>query len=397
MRAVPRWLALLVFGLGCDDNESPNAGPGDDESPLYAVSSNSYSAGFTGETSQLWLVDELSDRTLAPEDATELAGGATLWGIPGSGFLYVISGEDLSLTKYELEGGELKEVDRLGLSSQGISTLIGENLVFDGPKRAFLFELQSAQALIIDLEAMQITGSIDLSDTAVDERSVLAGPGFRKHGDHWVNTVYGTSATYDRVAQESKLLVLDPKAGTVAVKDAPCGGLGFSVAAPNGDLYFASDPFVGAVHSLDESAAPAPCLARLPHDSDELDAETVALNDVTGGVTGGVVGGPDGSAFLRVLDEAAYSPEEGAGAIELYTAAAWQTWRIELADPSNASQVERALQTGNIKVFEVNDLTYENESTADLVNTRLVPTSKDASEAAALEMPGVTWGVVRLR
>lgn len=392
-KSVAIW-AIMLACVGCGDDDARDAPDGEDDGPLYAVSSNSFSADLSEENTLLWLVDDLRAGTLDPRDAIELPGGGTLWGEPKSGLLYVVSGEDVTLTKYTVEKGTLKRLGRLGLGSNGVSSLIGEQLVFASSDRGYLFDLQSGQALKLDLDAMEITGTIDLSDALVDQTNLLAGPGFRPHGDRLVTAVYGTSAEYDRVAQESRLLFFDPSSESIETKPAP-GGLAYSVAGAAGELFFASDPFVASVYLLDEDDGPRPSLARLGADEDTLDAP-LDLNALTGGPTGGLVAGPDGSAYLRVLDPE-YTPDADAAYLDVYSAPAWQTWQLDLADPGSASRVDGPPTTGNIKVFEVDGATYQNEATEDFSSTRLTRTSDDEPATTALEMPGVTWGVVRLR
>ncbi|WP_437966320.1 hypothetical protein WMF04_43080 [Sorangium sp. So ce260] len=357
------------------------------------------SGDFTSATSFVWVVDDVNQGSVGLDEAVELPGGASIWGVPQAEVFYVVSSEDLTVSKYGVAGGKPELMGRLGLSGAGISFLLGEKMVFDGPDRGFLFDLNSAQALEIDLAVMEITRSIDMSDALIEsaDYTFLADPGFRKRGDRSVASVYGTSAKYDRMAGESKVLFFDPADGSIEVKDAPCGGLNYTVEAPTGDLYFASDPFVASLFLLDPERAPAPCMARMAAGQDEPDTTVVALNDVTGSPTGGLIAGSDGVAYLRVLDTEIFSPSAGSTHLEVFSAPSWQTWRIALSDPESAERLEDAPRAGGIKVFEVDGHVYENDSTADFASTTLVRTTGDDAPARALTMPGVTWGVLRVR
>lgn len=397
---VTSWLCCLSGAAGCGSDAGDDvAADVDDGGPRYAVAGRVNSGDFSSATSFVWVVDDVNEGSVGLGEAVELPGGASIWGVPQAEVFYVVSSEDLTVSKYGLVGGKPELKERLGLSGEGISFLLGEKMVFDGPDRGFLFDLNSAQALELDLAVMEITRSIDLSDALIESADyiLLGDPGFRKRGDRFVASVYGTSAMYDRVAGESKVLFFDPADGSIEVKDAPCGGLNYTVEAPNGDLYLASDPFVASLHLFDPETAPSPCMARMAAGQDELDTTVVALNDVTGGPTGGLIPGSDGVAYLRVLDTAIFSPSAGSTHLEAFSAPAWQTWQIDLSEPESAERLDDAPRAGGIKVFEVDGHAYENDSTADFASTTLVRTTGDDAPARALTMPGITWGAVRVR
>lgn len=388
----------LMAGCGSDPGESGVEGP-DDGGPRYAVASRVEDNDFTNSTMFVWVVDDLSGGSVSLGEATELPGRGSIWGVPRTEVFYVVSSEELTVSKYGVAGGKPELEARLGLGAAGISFLLGERMVFDGPDRGFLFDLVSGQALELDLAAMEITRSIDVSDARIDsaDYTFLGEPGFREHGGRLVAPLYGTSAAFDRVASESKVLFFDPTDGSIEVKGAPCGGLYYTVKSPSGDIHLASDPYVASIFMVDPERAPAPCMARMAAGQDELDTSVVALNDVTGGPTGGLVPGSDGVAYLRVLDSGLYSPSADATHLEAFSAQGWQTWRIELDDPGSAEPLDRPPLAGGIKVFEVDDQAYVNESTAGFGSTTLVRTTGEGAPARALTMPGATWGVLRVR
>ncbi|WP_437607287.1 hypothetical protein WMF20_41770 [Sorangium sp. So ce834] len=394
------WLLCLPLAAGCgsDPGES-GAGDVDDGGPRYAVVSRVENSDFSNTTMFVWVVDDVNQGSVDLDEALEIPGSGSIWGVPRTEVFYVVSSEELTVSRYRLVGGKPELEERLGLRGAGISFLVGERMVFDGPDRGFLFDLTSAQVIEIDLAAMEITRSIDVSDALIDaaDYTFLGEPDFREHGGRLVAPLYGTSAAYDRVASESKILFFDPKDGTFEVKGAPCGGLYYTVKAPNGDIHFASDPYVASIYMTDPERSPAPCMARMAAGEEELDTAVVALNDVTGAPTGGLVPGSDGAAYLRVLDADIYSPGAGATHLEAYAAPAWQTWRIELDDPTTAELTDRQPFAGGIKVFEVEEHAYENESSAGFGTTTLVRTTGDGAPARALTMPGATWGVLRIR
>lgn len=393
--------ALMTSGAltGCGGEASPVGEP-DTEGALYAVNVRVFSADFENPISYIALVDSLDEGTASLGDALELPGGGSLWGVSGSGDVYVVSAEELTVTKYQLtKSGKLLEVDRLGLGGIGITAVLAEAIAFDGLERGFLFDLGSAQAVELDLSLMEIVGTTDLSDLLLDsvDGTFLGEGGFRWHGDKLVGVVYGSSSTFDTVAATSKVGFFDPADSRLEVVEAPCGGLMYSVDAPNGDRYFSSDPWVAGVHALDMANAPAPCLARLPAGSDTFDPNPVELNAVTGGVTGGLVPGSDGYAYVRVLDEEVFPLTSETHYLEPFSAPAWRTVRIELSNPEHAEPMDRPHIAGGIKFAEAGGHVYQNESSQDFGATTLVRMTGDDAPRPGLEVPGVPWNVVRIR
>ncbi|MCG8423586.1 MAG: hypothetical protein MJE77_37270 [Proteobacteria bacterium] len=393
-------LASVVGSTGCGDStEDPPSNNPSAQGPLYAVTSRIFNSDFSDTTSFVWLIDDLDSGRLDTAEAIELPGGASIWGVAEAGVFYVVSAEELTLTKLEIEEGRPKEAGRIGLTGQGVTFLLSERMVFDGPDRAFLLDLNSAQALELDLAQMEIARTVDLSTVLLGsaELNFLAETKFRQHGDRLVTSIYGTSTDYGSVAVESNLLFFDPAAGTFTVDSAPCGGLNYSVLAPNGDIYFASDTYVASVHLITAEGSPPPCMVRLARDSRQADSTFVSMNDVLGGPAGGLIPGSDGSAYVRVLDANLYSPGPGSTYQEAFSAAAWQTWRLDLDDPMSAERIDREPLAGGIKVFEVDGHGYENESTANFSSTTLIRTTGSNAPVRGLEMPGTTWGIVRVR
>ncbi|WP_437853398.1 hypothetical protein [Sorangium sp. So ce363] len=388
----------LMAGCGSDPGESGVEAP-DDGGPRYAIISRIEDNDFTNSSVFVWVVDDLSGGAVRLDEAIELPGRGSIWGVPRTEVFYLVSSEDLTVSKYRVVAGKPELDARIGLGGAGISVLLAEKMVFDGPDRGFLFDLVSGQVLELDLAAMEISRRIDVSDARIDaaDYTFVGEPNFREHGGRLVAPLYGVSAAYDRVAGESKILFFNPTDGSFEVKAAPCGGLLNTVKAPSGDIYFSSDPYVASVFMTDPERAPAPCMARLAAGQDELDADVVALNDVTGGPTGGIVPGSDGVAYVRVLDTGSFSPGADATHLEAYAAQDWQTWRIQLDDPGSAERLDRQPLAGGIKVFEVDEQAYENESTTGFESTTLVRTTGDGAPARALTMPGVTWSVLRVR
>jgi hypothetical protein len=393
--AIPLLFGILVAGCGEETPSGPPSGSG----PLYAINARVFGENFA-PTSYLVLVGDLESGTATLDQALEIPGGGSLWGAPASGELYFVSAEALTVTKLRLgSSGRLEEAGRLGLAGAGVSRVLTEALTVVGDGRGFLFDIGSAQALELDLGAMEIRDTHDLSPMLIAQAEVtlLAEGGFRPRGDVLVGTAYGTTGPFDRVSSVAKVGFFDPATGALEVIEAPCGGLIYSFEVAGGEWYFSTDPWVAGIHALDPSRAPAPCLARLPAGSRTFDPATVALNDLTGGVTGGLVPSSDGRVFVRVLDQSLFPLTPQTDFLAPFSAPAWQTWRLDLGQPPSAERLQRPPIAGGIKFAVVDGKTYQNESSADFGATTLVRTTGPDAPAPGLMVPGVAWNIVRVR
>lgn len=395
-------LALTTGFVGCS---SDNDTAGDDDQvadgPLYAINARTFSADFSNQISYLLTVDDLDAGEASLDDAIELPGAGSLWARPESGEAFFVSVENLTVSKYAVTGsGRLERQDNeIGLLGAGIASLLGEAIAFDGSDRGFLFDLNSAQVVALDLDDMSIVSTYDLSSLLIESAALtyLGDGGFKRRGDEFIGVAYGSNSLFDEVDPNSKLGFFDPSDGSLEVIDAPCGGLQYSFESENGDWYFSTDPWVAGLHALDDSRSPAPCLARLASGARAFDEATIALNDLTGGITGGIVPGPDNTAFVRVLDEGVFPLQDDTGFLEPFSAPAWTTWRVDLSDPDSVARLERAHIAGGIKFAEVDGNVYQNESVADFSSTTLVRTTGSGDLSEALIVPGIPWNVVRVR
>lgn len=378
------------------------------EGPLYVISNNVLSSGLDRSTSYLAFVDDLDAGEVNIGRSIEFTGGASLWGVPKSGEFYVAAAESRTITKFRVAAtGTLEQVGRVGLARRGVTRLFAEVMAFDGPDRGYLFDLVSGQAIELDLKAMEIVRSIDLSSKLVlnrDPRSSMrtffADPGFRPWGDRLIAVTYEANIEQQTVSNISRVVFFDPRDASIDVREAPCAGVVYSVVAPSGDLFLSTDPWVAGVHFLDNTRAPRPCMARVTRGSTTAVAvDKFWLNDLTGGApTGGLIPSANGRALLRVLDTAAFQLTPDTTVLQLFGARAWNTWRIDLSSPAtSAERMDRPHLAGGIKFFEVDGQVYENDSAADFGRTTLVRTTGKMPFSPGIRVPGITFGVLRLR
>jgi len=385
-------------GAGAGATEAGGGGAGSSSSPQYAVISRIQSMNSQMDTSLLWVTPSLDTGALDAKDAIEVSGDATLWGEPGAGTVYVVSAESLMITEYKLNGGKLSAARSIGLTSSGVTFLLNEQLLFADQHKAYFIDTISRQALELNLDDMSIARAIDLSALAIPgaDLTMLSYSPFRALGQSSVTSVFGASQNYDKVASAAKLLFFHPSDGTFELKDSPCGGVNYSVQTQSGDVYMSTDPWVAAAYLFAPQQSPAPCLVHVAPDG-SVDEKTAALNDLTGAPTGGLIPAADGTALLRVLPSD-YKPARDSTFLTVYSTAIWQTWQIDLKNPSQATRLDSADVAGGITVFQANGHTYENVSTSDFASTVLRDTTREGQASdAGLTMPGVTWGVVQIQ
>lgn len=389
--------AWVLAATGCSEETSE----GTTTDPEFAVGLTVFGTDLAEQsTTFVAFVDSLETGEVDLRNALEVGSAGGVWGVTGSGEFYVTNGEDLTLVKYRAEDGQLAQVGRVGLSREIDSPLLGipnaEFLVFDGPSRGFLIVPQSGVVVELDLDAMEIVGSLDAAALRDPVLPTFLGFGVFRDGIYVFPTV-ATDQVRETVSELSQLVFFDPSTGTFEARESPCGGLGVTMLADNNDLYFSTDPWIASIHALDETRAPTPCVVRVPAGSRDPDPNVISLNDVTGEPTGGLVPRGDTSVYVRALDTTAFPVSPELLAVQLFGSPAWTTWEVDLARPEEARRVERALVAGGISIFEVDGVFYENESALDFSSTTLVRTTGTDSPAPALTSPGVPFAVLRLR
>ena len=393
------WVAILVFLLATacgDEGDGDAVGP----TPRYAVSTNVFSADLAESTLFIGFVDNLNSGEVDLVDALEISGSGSLWGVDSTGEFYVTSSESVSIRKFAFERGRLTEIGRIGLGGVGVTMLVGAAMVFDGPDRGYLFDVSSGQALELDLRALEIVRSVDLSEWLDASQPTFLGYRFIERGnDELVGVTYATDFVQETVSTVSQILFFDVATGGFELRPSPCGGIQYGVQTANGDIFFASDPWVASVHAVDETRAPAPCLIRIPAGSRDPAAQTFDLSELTGAPTGGLIPSGSNSAFVRVLDTESYPLAPTSTGLELFGAPFWQTWEIDLSDPTQLRRVEREpeLLPGGIAWLQVDGEFYENVSTTDFAATTLYRTTSASGPTPGLTVPGVPFNIVRLR
>jgi|GEM_PF-4488524 len=399
-RLLASLLALSVSLVGaCGSDDDDDSVPAN--TPNFALSLQVLTEDLLDNTTFVAFADDITSGQLTLDDAIEVAGGGNLWGIPGTGEYYVTSEENGTFTKFQFEDGVPVEAGVIGVLGAGVPILFGEQVVFADSSTAFLFDLNSAQALEIDLDEMIIADTFDISPALVPAEDAM--PSFfgdrfltLPNGD-FVSFTYGTDFEQETVSDTSRFVFLDPDTRTFEYVDSPCGGIQYARLLDNGDMIASTDAWIAGINAIDSARAPDPCMVRIPAGTRTPEVFVASLNELTGGPTAGLVPSNDNTAFVRVLDTENFPITEASRGIELFATPAWETWVVDLDDPTSATKLERAPLAGGIKWFEVDGEVYENESQADFSSTTLVRTTGTDTLTPALTVPGAPFNILRLR
>ena len=169
--------ASVLSGLiGCGTDSGASFASPEDDGPLYVINSNVFSSDFSTTTSYLAVVGRLDRGSVTLRNAVEFPGGISLWGIPTSGEFYVVSAEELTVTKFEVPSSRVpKEIGRLGIAGRGITRLYGEVMVFDTSEAPLTAdrtgrELYASRAW--DTRRIDLTNPVSLESI---ERASVAG------------------------------------------------------------------------------------------------------------------------------------------------------------------------------------------------------------------------------
>ncbi|MEM6927433.1 MAG: hypothetical protein AAF602_10910, partial [Myxococcota bacterium] len=328
-------------------------------------------------------------------DSLEVAGGAQVWGVPGSGIIFVTQHETATITKFGFVDGELTELGRVGLSGVGVNLFLEEQLVFDGPGHGYLFDMLSAQIIELDLDAMEIQSTTDIGDLLDDSLPTFIYR-FQPRADGRLTTVtYAVDFEEDLVGDTSWILVFDPATGDLERYAPPCGGLMYAAESASGDWVYMSGPFVAGVHLLDSARSPEPCMVRLPAGSDQPQSEPQTPSEITGEPTGGLVPIGDGQVYVRSLD-ASYPITKTTTGIELYTVPTWRTWRVDLDAPSAATALDLPPRIGGIVFLSDGEAYYENDTAVNLSSSTLVRATADGDATGGLLVPGTPFSLARM-
>ena len=398
-------LAPLLALAGCSDDDSPASDRANntakrEEPTLYAVTTQKYSPG--QNLAYVELVRDIDDTQDAFETTLEIPGYGLAVGPSRAGSLYVASDEAATVTHYEIsKDGAFEKGEVVDFASRGldvISAYAGQ-FQFVSPTKAYFFDSESLQAIIWNPQEMTVTGAVDLSELALADFSAsFDGEPTTRDGELVIVTGYYDSEG-SRVARETRVAFLDTDKDTIqVVSDARCGYITHSVKAANGDIYLASDTWAVAVHEATPADAPESCMLRINAGEHEIDpdyqVDLAALTDSA--IAGSLLPGQNGKAYVRGFDKRLFEGDLRSYD-EIWGAAAWRWYAIELGSDTPASMIE-SLPPGAPSSLQLpfEGRTFSNSSDADYRRSELLDMGAKDGPRQVGNVPGIPVGIVRL-
>jgi hypothetical protein len=342
--------------------------------PRYVLSSAVFDVDYQA-TTYLALLGSLDQAQIDWDQAREFPGFADLWVRDGSIF---VSEEDLTITKFSVDGGELVERGQLGFAGYGPTDFgFWRNTFISSTKAYFLNN--NSEYIVWNPQSMEITGTVPLP--VFDDRDDLkAYPGYSDRAavvrdGLLFQPMYWTDESYFKFSPDSRILVFDvERDALVEVLEAPCPGLDFATSDSAESLYFSSWVFAPGGASV--LSQPATCVVKLSTADLSL---SVPFNvaDVMAGHEGGIMRHLGGENFLFSVLHSEHAPAADAGDPQLVANGNnWRFWSYDQTSGSASALEGVDWNSGGAYAAEV-----------DGRKLMLVPTS-DYSATTAYELAG---------
>ncbi|MDI3290934.1 hypothetical protein [Polyangium sp. 15x6] len=390
-------LAVALF-TGCGgDSEGQN---GDDNGPLYAITTQVLAAD---PVDSYVIVTNQAEQTasLSLDNAVRVSGRALGVGIPKSGAIYAVSDESATVTRYTLSSaGRLEPSGTMSFDSLGVTSL-GEyqaNFQFISETKAYFFDGATAQVVIWNPKEMTVTGNIPLDELVIPD-TVMAFSGAVIRLDGQVLMPVGWRPVSGvGITPKAGVVSIDTETDTATVTtDDRCGYTHDAAVGPDGKVYIATEAYGAAVRRVVGEDAPAPCLL-------EFDPQTHTFNPdfyrtleelVGGGTAGTLVPGPEGTAYVRVLDETVAPVLEGTHPRTIASGTGWQWWELKLDTMTAARKDSFPATSGSVFLFESQNHTLYTEFGAGAASTTLRVLEDSGKPTVTTE--GLSFSFLQLR
>ncbi|MFP2924898.1 MxcI protein [Pyxidicoccus sp. 3LG] len=391
LRVSTALLALSLFA-GCDDS--------DEQAPLYAITAQQL---VSDPVESYVVVTTEAERTasLPLDNALKVPGRALGVGIPKTGSLYVVSDESATVTRYSLNDEDRLEASgTVSFASLGVTEL-GEyqaNFQFISETKAYYFDGATAQVVIWNPSTMTVTGNIPL-DTLVIPDTVLAFSGAVVRVDRQLIMPVGW--------RPETGVGITPKAGVVSIDtttdvatiatDDRCGYTHDAAVGSDGQVYVATEAYGAAVRRVVGEEVAAPCLLRFNPQTRAFDPTFYRSLEalVGGGTAGALIPGPQGTAYVRVLDETVAPVLEGTHPRTVASGTGWQWWELKLDTMTATRKADFPSTSGSVFLFESENQTLYTEFGAGASSTTLHVLGE--SGRPTLTYPGLSFSFLQLR
>lgn len=379
---------------GSDAGGDPDASEPAPE-PTYAIATQVF--GPSEQTSYLVLHEgDLFGDAIDIEGGIERAGRALAVAGTASGSVFYAGDQRPEVDRYQVEEGALEEQDTVSFMSEGLMGIAeyAGQLVMLSDTKALYFDARTLKVIVWNPKDMTLTKAIGVSDLTVEGFSATFSTlAIQAEGKVFMPVGYRTPASVPSVAA---MVVVDPANETASVvKDDRCGYVRDAVLGEDGMIYLATEAFGSAVHHLNSTAAPAPCLLRFDPESEEYDGGfQVDLNELAGGKTAGsLIALPNGKTYTRVLDESKVPEMEMPSGRALASARAWAWAELALGDEPELTEVEGHVMGGSFVPMPLGDKLVVPDFAADLSKTTLCDMTQGPTCDTSAEVDGLVFSV----
>ncbi|NOK11731.1 hypothetical protein [Corallococcus exercitus] len=367
----------LAFTAACSDDtdpddNTPDAGSNPDAgttAPLYAFVAQVSTD--TTSTSYVILTETLDPATpLSLTNATEINGRALGSGIPKSGSLFVSSSAGATVTRYNVTASNtLEKVGEVSFAGKAV-TSIGEyqnQFQFVSETKAYYFDGRNSQIIVWNPKDMTVTNSLSLPEMTLAGSTLTFASNPLSVGTKVLMPLGWRAGA--AVSKQAGIIVVDTtNDSAVVVKDDRCGYVRDGIVGTDGKVYLATEAYGAAEKRVSggNPTVPTPCLLKFDPETNKYDATFFKeLGTLTnGGATGSLLAGPNGTGYLRVLDETLYPVQADTNARALASAVAWKWWKLDPAAGTNATLVDTLpASTGSSFLYQVNGRTVFTEFT----------------------------------
>jgi hypothetical protein len=398
-------LLAATFTAACsDDKPGGTGGSGGSGAAVYAIATT-LNANTAQASSLIFTSSSLADGpALNESQGISIPDVVTIFGIEGSGKVYSTAAMSAIVTEYDVDtSGAVRPGTQLSFASFGLTGGFSTRAIaIVSPTKAYLLDDTTLQAITFNPQTMTVGSAISLAGM----RETGYGASFSysipvRNQNQVVVTAYYYDQTFSHTVPKTAVALIDATTDAVTiVKDTRCGDFSSIAAAPNGDLYFASDPYATALNRIGgDSVAPQGCMLRMKSGENAFDASfSVQLRDITTMSGGGVVPGSGNTVWVRGYDESVTPITGTTTAVGMLGSPAWKWFKVDLANPTAMATVSSfAPSAGQLNFSIVAGHAYVVNGSADLTSTTLVDMSTAGAPVRAANMLGRTKAVVKVR
>jgi hypothetical protein len=323
------WIPLLLLP-SCGSESAPAVGlaPGEERWLLQTVV-----LGPEGRNSYVQVLPGL-EQVVEPgtSRARELAGNARTYFDGARVFLG--APETLSITRQELDGGELRDEQTVSMQGTGLSYLPLGN-VFVSREKAYLFDGFESVGQVWNPSTMERGGELDLSTLRKDGLDMEINGGLLRDGLLFLQPQH-LNVTSLKFFRGIQVAIVDPEKDQIVdvIEDERCvGGRTEPVLGEDGTIYVLGDNYIH-VARLKDPTIPASCMLRILPGQRVFDPGwQFTMSEATGGrEASGLIHGGGDVFYTTVLypEQLGQSFEENPLGFFEQPAARW--WKVRLSE-----------------------------------------------------------------